>query len=114
MANELAAKRYAQAAFEVAREEGDLPAWSEALARIAHFMSEGDAARALENTRMPQDLKHQLIEAGLGDLPATRWPRRRYGPCAAIASMSPASSPSAPTASGAPPVGAAYLTAPMS
>ncbi|HXH21468.1 MAG TPA: ATP synthase F1 subunit delta [Dehalococcoidia bacterium] len=71
MANELAAKRYAQAAFEVAREEGNLAAWSEALARIAHFLSDGDAARVLANTRVPQDVKHQLIEAGLGDLPRT-------------------------------------------
>jgi F-type H+-transporting ATPase subunit delta len=71
VANELAAKRYAQAAFEVALEENALTAWAEALARIAHFLSDGDAARALQNTRVPLDTKHRLIDAGLGDLPKT-------------------------------------------
>ena len=69
MANEAAAKRYAQAAFEIALEEGDLPAWSGALARIAHFLGDGEAARALENGRVSQEVKHRLIDAGLGDLP---------------------------------------------
>jgi F-type H+-transporting ATPase subunit delta len=71
VANELAAKRYARAAFEVALEENALTPWSEALARIAHFVSDGDAARALEHTKVPLATKHQLIDAGLGDLPKT-------------------------------------------
>jgi F-type H+-transporting ATPase subunit delta len=71
VANELAAKRYARAAFEVAVEEGQVNQWSPALARVAHFLSDGDAARALENSRVGQDVKHRLVDAGLGDLPKT-------------------------------------------
>jgi F-type H+-transporting ATPase subunit delta len=71
VANEIAAKRYAQAAFELALESDALAAWTGALGRIAHFMSDGDAARALLNGRVSRDVKHQLIDAGLGDLPRT-------------------------------------------
>ncbi len=69
MSNELAAKRYASAAFELAVESNSIEAWSDALARIAHFLSDGEAARALQNGRISQEVKHRLIEAGLGDLP---------------------------------------------
>jgi F-type H+-transporting ATPase subunit delta len=68
VANEVAAKRYAQAAFELAVESNAVPAWSEGLARIAHFLSDGDAARALQNGRVSRDVKHRLIDAGLRDL----------------------------------------------
>ena len=69
MANEVAAKRYAQAAFELALESNSFTEWSGALARAAHFLSNGEAAAALQNTRVARDVKHRLIEAGLGDLP---------------------------------------------
>jgi F-type H+-transporting ATPase subunit delta len=69
LANEVAAKRYAQAAFELALESNSLTEWSGALARIAHFLSDGEAAAALQNTRVARDVKHRLIDAGLGDLP---------------------------------------------
>jgi F-type H+-transporting ATPase subunit delta len=69
VASEVVAKRYAQAAFELALEEGALEAWSDALARIAHFLSDGEAARALQNGRVPSEVKHALIDAGLRDLP---------------------------------------------
>lgn len=71
MANEVAAKRYAQAAFEIAVEDGQTAAWSQAMDRIAEFLGEGEAARALRNTRVSQEVKHRLIAAGLGDLPRT-------------------------------------------
>lgn len=69
MANAVAARRYAQAAFELAVESGQVTAWSEALSRIAAFLGDGEAARALQAGRVPQEAKHRLIEAGLGDLP---------------------------------------------
>jgi F-type H+-transporting ATPase subunit delta len=69
VANEIAAKRYAQAAFELAIETNSIAAWSQGLARIAHFLSDGEAARALQNGRVPAETKHRLIDAGLGDLP---------------------------------------------
>ncbi len=69
MANESVARRYSQAAFELAVEAGEAEAWSRALARIAQFLSDGEAARALQNTRVSHEVKHRLIDAGLADLP---------------------------------------------
>jgi len=66
---ELAAKRYAGAAFQLASRSGDFDAWATALSRIAGFTSETDHARLLQNTRVPLETKHRLIDAGLNDLP---------------------------------------------
>ena len=71
MASEVVAKRYARAAFEIAVEERQTAAWSQALGRIADFLGDREAARVLENTRASQEVKHRLIAAGLGDLPRT-------------------------------------------
>ena len=65
---QLAAKRYAQAAFELAAEAGYVSAWEGALGQIAEFMSDAEVRRVLENTRVSQDAKQRLIEAALGDL----------------------------------------------
>ena len=69
MPAEVAAKRYAQAAFEIAAQAGDFAAWTGALSRIAAFMSETDPARVLENSRVALETKHQLVNAGLNGLP---------------------------------------------
>ena len=69
-AQDLVAKRYAQAAFELADKAGNLTDWQRGLERIAEFMSDPEVARMLENTRVPQESKHRLIAAGLADLPA--------------------------------------------
>lgn len=66
---DLAAKRYAQAAFELAVEGDSLQQWDAALGQIAEFMSDADVRRVLENTRVAAAAKQQLIEAALGDLP---------------------------------------------
>ncbi len=66
----LAAKRYALAAFEIAREHGDIDAWRDAIAQIAEFMSDPEVRRVLENTRVSQEPKQRLIGAALSDLPA--------------------------------------------
>src|SRR5438874_5282107 len=66
---EQAAKRYAGAAFQLAARNSDFAAWSAALSRIAGFMSETDHARLLENSRVPLETKHRLVDAGLTDLP---------------------------------------------
>jgi F-type H+-transporting ATPase subunit delta len=65
----LAAKRYALAAFEIAKERGDVDAWRSAMAQIAEFMSDPEVKRVLESTRVAQDPKQRLINAALGDLP---------------------------------------------
>ena len=66
---ESAAKRYAQAAFELANSSGTLDAWMTGLEAIAEFTSEADIKRVLEATRVPPETKMQLIGAGLGDQP---------------------------------------------
>jgi F-type H+-transporting ATPase subunit delta len=64
-----AAKRYALAAFELAQEGNNATEWQGALEHIAAFMSETDVSRVLENSRVAQDVKQQLVEAGLRGLP---------------------------------------------
>ena len=66
--NSAAAKRYAQAAFEIAGESGDLRAWVDALETMAEFMGREDVGRVLSNSRVEPETKQRLIEAGL-DLP---------------------------------------------
>ena len=66
---EPAARRYALAAFELAQEERSMEAWADALEAIAAFMSEADIKAMLENTRVGQEAKLKLIDAGLNGLP---------------------------------------------
>jgi F-type H+-transporting ATPase subunit delta len=66
----LAAKRYAQAVFELAVAANSTESWSSALQQIADFMSDSEVRRVLENTRVLRTAKEQLIDAALGDLPA--------------------------------------------
>jgi F-type H+-transporting ATPase subunit delta len=64
----LAAKRYAQAAFELAA--SDLEGWQRAVDDIAEFMGDEEVRKVLENSRVPQDSKLRLVGAALADLPA--------------------------------------------
>ena len=66
---EVAAKRYAQAVFAIASDSNDFRSWQGSLARIGAFTAELDHARLLENTRVPIETKHRLVDAGLADLP---------------------------------------------
>lgn len=66
---DLGAKRYAQAAFELARESGALNDWAVALSEIGEFMGNQEVERVLENTRISSDAKLNLIEQALGTLP---------------------------------------------
>jgi F-type H+-transporting ATPase subunit delta len=65
----LAARRYAVAAFEIAKEHGDYDAWGAALTEIAEFMTDPEVKRVLENTRVSREPKRRLVETALGDLP---------------------------------------------
>lgn len=64
----LAAKRYAQAAFELAG--SDLAGWQRAIEEIAEFMGDESVRTVLENSRVPQDAKMRLVAAALAELPA--------------------------------------------
>jgi F-type H+-transporting ATPase subunit delta len=65
----LAAKRYAKAAFALALERNDAAAWRGALDQIGEFMGDTEVKNVLENTRVARASKQQLIEAALGNLP---------------------------------------------
>ena len=64
----LAAKRYAQAAFELAG--SDLAGWQRAIEEIAEFMGDDEVRKVLENSRIPQEPKMRLVAAALSNLPA--------------------------------------------
>jgi ATP synthase F1 delta subunit len=64
----LAAKRYAQAAYELAG--SDLAGWQGAIDEIAEFMGDDEVRKVLENSRVPREPKLRLVAAALADLPA--------------------------------------------
>ena len=64
----LAAKRYAQAAFELAG--SDLAGWQRAIEEIGEFMGDAEVRKVLENSRVPREPKLRLVAAALADLPA--------------------------------------------
>jgi F-type H+-transporting ATPase subunit delta len=53
MADEQAAKRYAQAALELGIENGDIETWRQDLEDLATVLSESDAANYFADTRVP-------------------------------------------------------------
>jgi F-type H+-transporting ATPase subunit delta len=65
MIPEPAARRYAEAAFLIASEEGTSEAWSAGLQAAAALFSEPGAARFFANTRVPADKKRELVEKAL-------------------------------------------------
>ncbi|MDO8615128.1 MAG: ATP synthase F1 subunit delta [Dehalococcoidia bacterium] len=65
MIQEVAAKRYAEAAYLIAREDGKEEAWAEGLRAMAALFGDAGARALLQNTRVPVDQKAQLVEAAL-------------------------------------------------
>ena len=68
---EAAARRYAQAAFSVALEQGEPESWLADLDVMAGFMSRPEAAAILQSDRVPGAEKTALLETALsGGVPA--------------------------------------------
>lgn len=65
MIRDIAAKRYAEGAYLIAREEGTENAWSEGLQSLAALFGDPQAQAMFENTRVPGADKLQLIEKSL-------------------------------------------------
>jgi F-type H+-transporting ATPase subunit delta len=61
----VSARRYAEAVFELALENGSFAAWSADLRTIAGFVEETDVAAVLRSGRVPRAEKARLLEAGL-------------------------------------------------
>ena len=65
MIREVAAKRYAEAAYLIARQDGTEEAWKTGLQALAALFGDEQAQPFFENTRVPAGDKLQLVEKGL-------------------------------------------------
>ena len=70
MARIASGKRYAQAAFELAREKNELESWQVDLRKIAELSTDESLTDLLENPRLSFQLKRELLETRLGDISA--------------------------------------------
>ena len=61
----VAARRYAEAVFDIADESETFDRWSEDLRTIAGFTAEPDVRALLASGRVPRGEKRRLLEAGL-------------------------------------------------
>lgn len=62
MANVAAAKRYAQAAFDIARDRGEIGRWREELRDVALVLAESELAPVLADPKVPQEQKFRALE----------------------------------------------------
>ena len=65
MIQEVAAKRYAEAAYLIAREDAKEEAWADGLRAMAVLFGDTQAQALLESTRVPAAQKTQLVEKAL-------------------------------------------------
>jgi len=65
---EVAAKRYAQAAFDIARERDELDRWVEDLRAIADLAAQPGVVELLASSRVPFEVKERLLRSGLADV----------------------------------------------
>jgi F-type H+-transporting ATPase subunit delta len=65
-AREIAAKRYAEAVFSLAREKGDLDRWAADLETIAGTFADPELFALLENSRVPEATKEGMLQRTLG------------------------------------------------
>ncbi len=56
-----AARRYAEAAFEIARRDGTLDRWSEDLRLVADVLAQPEVVRVLDNPAIPFAARHQIL-----------------------------------------------------
>ncbi len=68
MIRNTAAKRYAEAALQLAREQGRLDEWGEQLDLVARVLGHPEVADVLDNARLPVAQKVRLVEEFLTDL----------------------------------------------
>ncbi|HET6381305.1 MAG TPA: ATP synthase F1 subunit delta [candidate division Zixibacteria bacterium] len=64
---ETAARRYAEAAFEIGREDGTLDRWERDLATLAVAMDNAELRRAVEHPALPYAAKERLLRRVVGD-----------------------------------------------
>lgn len=69
MIRDVAAKRYAEAAYLIAKEDGTGEQWADGLQAMATLFGDAQAARFLENSRVPPKQKRELVEKALAGAP---------------------------------------------
>ncbi len=72
MADVQAAKRYAQAAFQIARDQGTIPAWRSELGDVASVLVDSQAAPVLADGRIPVDQRLAMVDRALDISPLAR------------------------------------------
>jgi F-type H+-transporting ATPase subunit delta len=63
-----AAKRYAEALLQLAKEQGQLEEWAQQLEAVAQMLGHPQVAEALDNARLPPTRKLELVEGFLEGL----------------------------------------------
>ena len=61
-------KRYAQAAFELALEKGELKDWQTGLNQVAGIVADGKLMSMLENPKLSFEVKKAILEESLGTM----------------------------------------------
>ena len=69
MADVAAAKRYAQAAFGIAKDSGTIATWRAELADVAAVLSDSQIAPVLANASVPVESRIAMVERALGVSP---------------------------------------------
>lgn len=69
MIRDVAAKRYAEAAYLIATEDGNGEQWAEGLRSMATLFSDQNGASFLENARVPDAQKRELVGKALEGAP---------------------------------------------
>jgi F-type H+-transporting ATPase subunit delta len=69
MADPQAAKRYAQAAFEIASESGTVETWRAEVADVATVLTDSQLAPVLADTKIPVDRRLAMLERALAVSP---------------------------------------------
>ena len=72
MADLQAAKRYAQAAFQIAQEQGSIPGWRADLVDVASVLAESQAAPVLADARISVEERLAMVDRALDVSPLAR------------------------------------------
>jgi len=72
MADVQAAKRYAQAAFSIARDEGTIATWRSELADVATVLSDSGVAPMLADAKIPLEKRMTIIDRSLDVSPKVK------------------------------------------
>ena len=65
---ETAARRYAEAAFQIGRADGTLDAWERDLATVSELLANDELRRILEHPVMPYAAKERLLQRAAGGI----------------------------------------------